>query len=429
MINLHKYLLITCLCGFCFGCTGPELTKRYHSTLPVSIEDLDAKYDQVKVSTFVTTVSEEAPPAAITQLSERGQMALVQAVAKSASKDDLFRQLGGKLGRKESSSRTIERTSGKFRLVSSVAYFPKKLGQADRIIDLKLHISLGKSPIIYSTWNKFTTEYGTAQLGKIGIEKTLGVSASVSPTFTGWLVGSGDATATASRKTAEEVTLTQRYITVSGIIDDQELIIIQEGAVGIDLTGNSTADITYLFPPHHCKTEKVIVFNSLRDSKGASSKQAKVSYNIIDLKMPSLEALAPFISTGIPAYVSGSYTLRHVVSGADTLIEGDDDVKFITRHLRQDDKKITLISPPEIHKLRARYIIHPLQKEDAWLAIDHPPISSQMPMLFASYDEADEFLDWLKTVKSTKVANKHLRIDERNLVPRDIDSLRIGELQ
>jgi hypothetical protein len=398
-----------------------ELPRRYKS---MTMERQAPREPLVRVSAFVIETPKSGEEPGVLQLSAEGQASLITAIAKvDNSVTGLYQQLAKGFA-KQPPINLIDRSQMTARIIFSTQKSELAGGSADRISRLEFNLKGLVDDLQFHQWNRFETEYGQVDLGKVGLKKGATLSAKLSPEFGGTL-SAGEAGVTVSRELSEEIALRQRFITLTGTLDIHSATLVQEGAAGIDLSGNTSIDLTIKFAPEAVESQRIIKFDSFRTSKGLKTPD-EISYRVIPIHIPKHKVVYDNLKKGIRCQLTGNYELRHVRKGGETIIEGDDAVVFTRGGLEVTPNDLSLMSHEQLVQLRARFFIHSLGNEGENLAIDHSPRDSHLPLDFATYEEAEEFLDWVSRQDAITLGGKKLKLSQRPLTQSDIANLRIG---
>lgn len=424
---------VVLLCLIAHGCAGlfdqdkPELYKRYNSVT----HQIDTRKDIVKVSTFASTISEPSPTPPVFKLHDHGQMAFINNSAIGIDKSNLKNELNKIIASNKDIANDATKFSRTVRVVFSV-YRDMELTEknpADRISRLEIKLSNLPSYMKFVGWNRFSTEYSTVELGKIGIERTQNISTSISPTFSGTLIGSGSVSASNSRKLSEELNVKHRFITISGVIEDNNLTLFQEGISGIDLTGNFSVDLNIEFTPGTEDVHHVAQFGSLRARDGRCNNPSAITMEMSKAWFPSETTMTNACSNGIRCELSGKYSLRHVVRGAESIIEGTHDIEVFAGEITPAKSNVTLISSSQIKDEFGKYIIFLRGDPRMRLYIEHPVTHNNVALYFNTFEQAEEFLRWLQSTKATTVTDKQLAlsIPHGKIDDKLIARLRVGK--
>lgn len=399
---------------------GSELPRRYKS---MTIERQQPGAPLVRASAFVIEKPEPAEERGVLQLDAEGQASLITAVAAMENTArGLYQQLAKGFAR-QPLREVIDRSQITRRIVFSTQKAGLAGEPADRISRLEFNLEGLPKGLRFHQWNRFETEYGEVDLGKIGLKKGTELSAKLSPTFGGAL-NAGEAGVTVSRELSEEINLRQRFVGLTGTLDAQRATLVQEGVTGIDLSGNTSIDLTVAFE-RDALDPRVVRFDSFRTNKGLRTAE-EISYRLIPLRVPSYTLVCEKLREGIRTRLAGSYVLRHVRKGGATIMEGDDVVVFVRGDLDITPREMLLMSHEQLNQLRARFFIHSLRSEGENLAIDHNRQNPNLPLDFATYEEAEEFIDWIGRQNAVTVGGRQLKINQKPLAQGDIANLRIG---
>ena len=215
------------------GCAHPELTRRHESATWTDAGT--GSKPLVDVSTFVLDARTQTTRTTLTSLSERGQAALVEALAaKSDSSKTLLEALGAPMGRRVTGTGLVAyRNTFKRRIVLST----ERAGASrhrpeDRIHALRCTFDQLSAETTFRSWNRFSTRYDTVDLGRMSLAQSVGAELGATASSAG---GSGDPVERRgglemSRDLTEEVSLRRRYVALSGILQDDSATLLQEGA-------------------------------------------------------------------------------------------------------------------------------------------------------------------------------------------------------
>lgn len=392
-MKIIKFLTVLFVCFLLTSCTKP--LNRYQSAK--NIESL--KNYKVTVSPFVTEVEGggSKPKPILLQLGEKGQAKYIESLLALCKEADCFYGGMNKRFPTGSTGDDIDRTSITKRIIFSVQKKEPEFKPANRISQIAIIVINPSKRVDFVKWDKFKTEYGEADLGKITSKTTLKADAKVSPTFSGTLVGTGEAGVSYQNENTKEFELKKRYIVLSGIFSSDKISLMQEGIVGIDLVGNSSVDLTLSFSD----TELKNIFRVKVDKE-----QLKLVKAVI--KVPS-ELTINGLTEGLSLKVEGKYILRDVVNGANTIIEGDDSVQFMEGNVTASPSSIVILSKDELQQLRTRYYIHLFGEPARQLQITLHE-GKEEPLEFANYAEASKVIDWMIDNKSTVVSGKQIVI-------------------
>lgn len=379
------------------GCQSkPEITRRYADLNPGGVRPQAASRAAVRLSAFVK--SEDPPPAqpGVTRLSAEGQSALVAALASEAKGADLLRLLGRPLGGKASTGAEPEDRSKFDRRVIFGLEKSNRLGQADRIALAEISLSIEGSGRI-SEWNRFSNDYGDVDLGKVTLKQDDSQKATVSAgPYTGEkLPVDLGLEASHTRSLTEELALKQRYVKLTGVLETsgKAARLLQEGAVGIDLVGNSLVDLTVTVDSK--TSEKRPLYTLILEANKAALEPSLVQIRMASLTRPARGA--------IKCVVSGEYLLRRVEGQAATIMEGDDQVR-LERGLFAS-QTIELVPAATIDEARRYFVVRLEKSADASVPMLHLRRNGSVhpgegalagPLQFKTFEAAEEFIEWLR---------------------------------
>lgn len=301
--------------GLLVSCAGPRLTKRYASQVQVQVP---AAAIEVRLAAFSLNVPAASAKTTLLNLSERGQASLIEQLGvKSKDAADLLAKLGAPLQGARTPGREADRTVFTRRVVFSIDNVSP--GPADRISTARISLSELTPPAHFRDWTQFATKYETADLGSLKFTQNRELDMNAA-------LNAGKLTAGAQSKNSnqleEDLKLAQRYVAVTGALSPAAAELIQQGAPGIDVAGNLAVDFTIeVDSSAHTDT---FSFNPLFDDAGNPKPSGEVRLNRQTAKYVQGPA------ADIKATATLTATIRHVTSGDDTVIEGDDDVEFRT---------------------------------------------------------------------------------------------------
>jgi len=221
--------------------------KRYRSLMPLKTENTLAAID---LSGFRLIDSKPSPGTkSLWDLSAEAQSHYIRILNTRYPDNGRFREaISYTYSGDRQEVQPDDYVSKDLRLVFSVSrnhdyYNPGQTGgitltPADRIEYLKISLELpGKSPLSFTGWNMYATEYGSIEIADITFSRSIDIDASpvISP-------GKGDLNGklTAGLKTStsrkEAQSLRYRYLKLNGRIGNKLLEMEEEGTREIDLT-------------------------------------------------------------------------------------------------------------------------------------------------------------------------------------------------
>lgn len=400
------------------SCASTKLTRRYCSATTVSN---GSEAELVRVSAFVLDVPPSPPKSFLLDLSPQAQSTLIGEIAKKTASMESFLSSLQDVGVKENGGGDIiDMTRFRKRVIFSVEKggdkFSERIGPADRIGELLIQMSI---PAIarFHSWSRFETKYESIDLGKVSF--TQGSQAGLSGTMipqTSLLPATIPGTMAFNRSIVEEILLKQRYIAISGSLAPQDARLYQQGAMGIDLTGNFFIDFDIRLDNSQVGWKTMTLIENLSE-KGIPNPGDKVRVGFKTLKYPNQSA-------AVTCSLVSHFLLRHVQDKAQTVIEGDDVVQFISG---EGGSKFELLGEADLKTRIYSVRSHHLQKGDT--SKDgfelHFKGFKETPIYFLSFGMARDFLNWLKEKRSTRVAQFSLQLNSLPLEVNDISGLEI----
>jgi hypothetical protein len=350
----------------------------------------------IEISTFTLDIPPSPSKNSLLQMSPEGQAAFIKAIGeKTSSVGTLLKSLGGNIGTSKKAGDIIDLTKFKKRVVFSVekrTFADPGIGPADRIDQLLIELSNLQNASFVS-WDKFETKYETVDLGKITStqEFNLGLEIPIKDPDVNTTIGG-------KQGLSEEVLLRQRYVELTGRLDNKNARLYQQGVMGIDLAGNFSVDFTIEIDQNSIASATVTSLKNLWN--GSNPNNAK------DIQISFFELKYSEISTPISCDLVSKYSLRHVEKNEHTIIEGDDVVKFIKGTNPQ--KTIELVRKEEL-RVRVFYIVTNIDincmipSPNGYIL--HLYRYEKRPLCFFDYENAKSFLDWLRKLRSTNNNN------------------------
>lgn len=378
-------LLVLTLLGGCS--TQPELVKRYAKSVPMP----DSTCKWASVSAF-SLPPEKPKPLNVASLQDHGQSAFLDELGKKTKDPASFVRLAASsLTPPASTALSEDRTRLRRRVAISVVN--NSPSPADRLSYAQITLALPKNGSArFVGWDKLQTEYGQVDLAKVSSTQKLTQS------ITGKIGApagpvAGELSSSASRETAlaEEVTLRQRYVTLSGALHPWNAQIIQQSVSGIDLTGNTIVELDLKLdedPKYSPAT--VAEFSQLKDDNGRPNKPGSVAVAFKEVHIPKIpgtvENPEPVVAKAMLAY-----RLRKVVKGMETITESDDDVELLTAS-HCGGEKFDLVSADDL-----RFSTWEISTSD-WkkILIYGDPSGAGGAVDLETLEAATEFLSWLE---------------------------------
>jgi hypothetical protein len=404
---MKKIFFITIAIIIIFSSCGAlkkgKLTRRYKSITLIENEDTINKYVNVFGYLVEKESAELQKPKTVFDLSPQAQAAIIREISnKETGTGKFITALTDSLAFRtiKKSDDIIDNTQVERRIVLSIintSHIP-----ADRISRIKIKLDFDSAEVKILSCDKLITAYQTLDLGKInytstqnaevsgnatigaGIsatkvlnnQDTIGITAGTTAGFSGKL--------SANRSYSEEVLLKQRIVLLNTSLKKNQISFYQEGASGIDLTGNILADVKLDLVKKGVKI--VYSFSGLKtENKFNDPSSIKVSKKTI---------IYPDLNKDVRVKIEFEADYRQVTKNRDhrTISESDDRVKLYYGNVINKD---TLVIPYKILLPRLYKLSLVGDTKHAPVQINIPSIASG-PLLFNSYKEAEDFLLWLK---------------------------------
>lgn len=364
--------------------------------------------DGYTVTGFVT----QAPPTAasspfISKLSDHGQAELIGRVGASAKNADELATTLLKLGEKPVSSCNDGPLRLNRRLVLSLA--GRHAAPSTRFDAMAYVLTLENADRArFITWNRFETLQETVALGTTRMkqsqsagwtdfdsEKTTAAATAVAPAKE--LLSTLNLSATQSRELEESVASARRFTPITGTLSEPGAALLQQGAVGMDLFGNLTADFTIELKegangPHVAKDWVYTATGLFADGKPQPNVSGTVVSRCGRVYAVSVEP--------IKAKLAANGILRQVGKGAETVIEGDDTATYTTLPTATS-VDIDLVDRESLS--RTYFTIKRAGKD--YNLYNH---TEKQEILFATLDEARSWVRWFRQTGNTSLKETQL---------------------
>lgn len=419
-MHRNAKLLLLLGSGLLAGCHAPrhapDPTRRFAGY--DSVRHPPSAPPLVSLTVFAIPVPGGEGPRGILNLTERGQAALVSAIAaKPDGAQPLAEALALPFAPAAGPSRVVDRSVVNRRVVISVENLSEEPG--DRVSRARVRIRLpydsDMSPV-FRGWNRVENQYQNIDLGKLtSTQKSttsaeLGLTLPVGPASAAPSISSGS-----ENSLQEEVTIRQRFASLVGTLTPKEATLIQEGYTGVDLTGNVHADFEIALP----KFDELVYAFNYTATAGAPDCG----------KRPSLRAFVvrrPHWRDAVRAEIELDYTLRRIRNGRSTLIESDDSVTFVrgTYPLRN-----VLLVPQEDLSVAVFRLLYPAAAagDPVVLKVEDRTTGGGDPLRdlkLASYEDAFRLLAWLQRCNAA-IPGYPLQLNGRGLTAADVRRLQI----
>lgn len=341
----------------------------------------------------------------ISRLSDRGQAELIGQVGASAkSSEELVAGLL-KLGEKPSKACSdpgpirMER-----RLVLSLA---GRHAEPSTRLDAMAYVLTLADPqrARFVSWNRFDTQHETVALGTTRMkqsqtagltdfdsDKTTVAATAIAPAKE--MLSTLNLTATQSRELEETVASSRRFTPITGSLSGPGAALVQQGSVGLDLFGNLTADFTLELNPA-APNAPAVGEEWIYSTSGLFAADGTAQTNASAITLARCVRKYAGSVDPIEASLNASGVLRRVSKGGDTVIEGD-DVASYGKIDASGAAKIELVDRAAL--ARVYFTIQRTGKD--YNLYNH---AEKEDIVFASLDEARNWVRWLRQTGSTEL--------------------------
>ena len=375
-------------CLFRPAATPGTINRRYYKIdSSVKRDDGSAPIEVIMRTAMAIPVPDTGKT--VFNLDGRGQAALLSKINKPSEAADL---LNAKYQIDKDDPSTIDITKPKItvvltaRLLEFYASLPHHFSVADRLEYLRIKFTLdGESRKLarFASWDKIATQYGQVNLGTIGFGTTKGLTISPSiPLFAGGTSGALSAGSFSTTSTTQEQdTLQQRLTTLNGVLQDDLFVIEEHGNAKWPVDGNTSLNLSMNF---FSKDELGYFMIDGLKAKGQYSPPSDLQPVPGQISFPRLGSLFGTLTI--------DYGVRHIVNGADTYTEGDDEVEYVYGKITQKNVRLMLQRDVEtsFYGLVFRDGVQ-LQIMDTLTK----GVGLHRPLFFRSFKEANDFNEWL----------------------------------
>lgn len=390
MFGRHQKWILSLWAGLLLAACSlpePELGRRYDSI----VSSPSGSSPAVSVGLFSIPKPGGSAPN-ILSLSAEGQAEFVKAMSEKTTTPASLR---AELSKALKGSGSLDKDFGSVSRRVIVSIFDEEgFGPADRLSKIELRIQVAPSSVFsndstlerprFKSWSRLETDYQVIDLGKASSDLTNNLEATVKsdvPQISEIL--EANVTATRTRNLKEELELRNRYVALGGRITPEELNILMEGVVGIDLIGTAQIDVDLDLGERY----RLNVYSFSREGDAGTLLNGVQQW--------------PIDPCGLQVLVSGKYVVRKVISGADTIVEGDDSIAFKEGNFEQSVHRIVDDAglSPEVYK-----VVGPLvhgsgnNPTEIWVRRKGSPESnhSYNPLYLNTVADSVALRDWIK---------------------------------
>lgn len=266
---------------------------------------------------------------------------------------------------------------------------------ADRIESVRLQLTRLTGGARFEGWDKLVTAFQTIDLGSLTFTQKRDVSAELGLTLPAALLGAAPTVRSSSGSQLEEQqTLKDRVVMVNGVLRPDSAVLLEQGGLGLDLTGNLATD--FLIRMTRSQGAQITRVTHPRMATGGVDCGTKPVFQRQAVKFPT-------DTVPVRANLVLTYRFRHVKTGDQTVQEGDDDVDLV--EVTQDLGPIELI-PAQALTVRV------FRLESGGGTLSEFRSATSAPVLeFATYDDAARMANWIGTCGASTVSGFRLSVD------------------
>jgi hypothetical protein len=352
----------------------PSKAKRAAAADPAVLIDAN-----VQIAKPTTTTK------AFTDLSDHAQAALAAYAIKRASTKDSASTIGKQLlAITADADKAKDLSKLSLQVVVTVKYGADRLipeDHADRI-DL-LAIDLFPEGAIFTSWDQLNTQYASINLGTLTREQDTAFSAELDPTV--GAVG-GKFIGSATRKNTAALNETPRIIQLNGELSPSMATLFEQGIESRDLTGNIVFNVDL-------QREQAVegwLFSAPTLWSGSEPLAAS--------RIKLVASSAKLSSSELHMLMHVHYVLRRALTNYRSRQEYDDKARYDPRDCVEEARFTNLNAPTEVWMNGASIEVAPYVH-------GKPDTDEEMPLVFATENEAEEFVAWLRRAGTGRLAN------------------------
>ena len=353
-------------------------------------------YRSVRFDVFAMEIPQDATSeTSLASLSAAGQAEAVKILGAKYDKPEDFL---ASLAIPPSQPDLSVRAKFKRRIVIQIVDLP--LLPADRMDQAIIHLHLEGAHFL--SWDKFTTNHETIDLGTVTSKREFTGSASLKATDPSGKIGEADAQLQYTRSLEKEKKLSRRFAAATAVLSPNEATIALTGNDATRLTDNITVDAEI-----EVADFKGTEFGFFETSPLFQNFQA-IAPSKVSLTPRRAMQLASLQQLPIKAKAKMDYIVRHVIDGGDTMDVGDDEIElkpgttdWIERELvSQKEGKANTFGL----SLGADGMVFVAGQDDR-----------KQPLKFQNYTQAMELRKWLREVYGKGRADASVTIGSQPL--------------
>lgn len=411
----------------CQSASCKQVDEPFHD--PAKMQTVDY---QPTIRVTSETVSEKAADGgsklAIKDLSDHGQSTLVEKLDASLQRKPdkqthtkLLDAIGMSATKSAAAGDTIGHASAttlKRTLVVNVMS-NKHLQPGDRLQNVTITVTPRNASFI--AFSNAKTESVTTEFGTITQTTERSVDATLSPTLTGAIVGTGELTASSSTSKEAQGKVIEAITPLNLNIDGKALTIQKQANSHIDISGNTIVSVTLSVDPD-VSSEKTTWTAFTASSVNLVTKGALISDCAAPTETTETKpactisgALTTYLDDetlfkqGVLADIAVSATTRLVRSGANTITETDDDIILVDTESSPTAPQVLI---PRNAIVGEKYmVIGSSSTHRCPVKVGVKPFPGTYPLLLQDKDGAKQVTLWLKSKRPHQLTSDTLLLD------------------
>ncbi|HEY0412349.1 MAG TPA: hypothetical protein VGD66_04325 [Allosphingosinicella sp.] len=381
------------------ACAHPEDRRWLRTEIPAELPT--DELPQVQVYSVATA----APPGKIrlTELSDRGQAALIEALAKTNADAATLRSLvAAPLASGGDGSGLVDRTQLDRTLIISVSK-GVAAEPGDRlmrtIVTITPHRDAGqrRPPFEFAGYTIAATDNKTQNIAHLETKSDASLTATISPTIKG--TGDNSLVGALSRSHTTTADIAQQYENLNIDITPERLIVTRESERGLDVVGNTIIALTLATPPRTSQPTAFLASDVKFHDKGKALPPKTASF--------TLRPLQYLPACPLRADVRLRYQLRHIVTGREYYTEGKQTASIVSDTIELPNQ--ILVRPEDAQGQLYQIKIYRHRVEDGAI-IATTVDGGQQPLLFDDYAEASRVAAWMKGRRDTVIGPDRVRL-------------------
>jgi hypothetical protein len=367
------------------ACSHPE-DRRWKELLPPSEATL-ARSQEPTIRVYSIPTPAAAPgKTRLRDLSDHGQQALIEALAKTTNDPAALRKLLATPLEDTEAGGAVNRTRLDRTLIISVSKSLDSL-PGDRLMKTIVRIkprrsSSGEAVFEFAGYTIAKTDTQIQNIANLETTTQAKLSASAAPEIGGF--GDNSIGGELSRSHKTSAAITQQYENLGIDIVPEELVVRRESERGLDVIGNTIVALTLAPPP---RTDQAIAFLAgpvKMFDKGKALAAANAEFDV--------RPMAYLAACPLEADVELHYQMRRIIEGREHYTEGKQRVAILRGSLRP--QKFQLVRADEAQRPFYQIMVAAEGNEKAITA--HTIDGSSKRLLLDDYENARRLAYWLQ---------------------------------